>query len=93
MTKMWLKPRGEISHIFVVKISAAERCLKVPAPVDQTHFDWLPANQTQHGPAHAGRNDFLPRFIRERSNAGLSAVLYSARARAGAHTARTIKHN
>ena len=89
MTKMWLKSRGEINHIFVVEISAAERCLKVPAPVDQTHFDWLPANQTQHGPAHASRNDFLPRFNRERSNARLSAVIYSARARAGAHIART----
>ena len=89
MTTMWLKSRGEINHIFVINFSAAGRCLKVPAPVDQTHFDWLPANQSQHGPAHAGRNDFLPRFNRERSNARLSAVIYSARARAGAHIART----
>ena len=36
MTKMWSKPRGEIYHIFVVKISAAERCLKVPAPIKLT---------------------------------------------------------
>ena len=89
MTKMWLKLRGEISHIFVINFSAAERCLKVPAPVGQTHFDWLPANQTQHGPARAGRSDFLPRFNRERSNARLSAVIYSARARTGAHIACT----
>ena len=88
MLKMWLKSRGEINHIFVVKNIPAERCLKVPAPVDQSHFDRVPANQTQHGAAHAGRNDFLPRFNRERSNARLSAVIYSARARTRAHIAR-----